>query len=873
MSIQQQHYVIDLALATERAQVGGKAWHLQRLLSMGMLVPNGFVIPCSAFAHFLTANRLTTQVNGYLAQAQKSSGSEVRAEYETLCAAILAAPLPTEVAEAVTYQADRLLASSPHGLVVRSSAPHEDAANASFAGVYSSYLGIRTHEALWEAIRRGWCAAWSPGALAYAQRMGITLSPAGMAMIVQPLLMADSAGVALTADPLTGNPWQIVINATFGLAQNLVSGSAPADRFVATWDTGEIVEQKIVEKTTMLQVSEQGVETKPVPLALQKQPTLSDVEAHKVAQVALELDRALNCRVELEWVMAQGKLYVVQVRPLTALPPFFPHELSEEETKLTWTPSDPIWLRTPNADERLVAPFFRDRSALELWLRYSPGGSFPQQTGHERDFNGYRYQTAWHWEATPYTVEETIAWLQTHEAEMRTLWLAQQATMQESCLRADETLRNARCAADLIPVLLEVRAAEIDFMAATWGAPQWMIFTCEWLLKEFLQVVAPNFAVGRLLQGLPCLSQTRTEQAQALGRAIVEPTVRSAFIEQPLDQVLPYLVQKHPDSQFLQEYELFCWQFGMAPPTWPAAWSENHNEAQLLLVIKKSLLGEGQEARTLLAQGAIERKNAEAELSALIEQVDLALLSRFDELLAWAHFWTPQLDNRGWLAGYIYVRLRALMRQTGEMLVDEGVLDSSTDLMLLTPDALAQIATATSPAEQRHCYLQCKRDYERNRRLTPPMFLGQPPEEGVGTQVQVQESEQAQASTSLSETATLPESRSARVLQGDGLAPGRVVGVARKSQDLNDALFLDSLTQADILIYPGYRTWPDWLSLFMVVQGVVTVQGVQLHHAAQIARECGVPYVDLPQELWESIPDGARLVVDGTAGIVIVLAD
>jgi phosphoenolpyruvate-protein kinase (PTS system EI component) len=49
------------------------------------------------------------------------------------------------------------------------------------------------------------------------------------------------------------------------------------------------------------------------------------------------------------------------------------------------------------------------------------------------------------------------------------------------------------------------------------------------------------------------------------------------------------------------------------------------------------------------------------------------------------------------------------------------------------------------------------------------------------------------------------------------------------------------------------------------------VQGVQLHHAAQIARECGVPYVDLPQELWESVPDGARLVVDGKEGIVMVL--
>jgi pyruvate,water dikinase len=99
-----------------------------------------------------------------------------------------------------------------------------------------------------------------------------------------------------------------------------------------------------------------------------------------------------------------------------------------------------------------------------------------------------------------------------------------------------------------------------------------------------------------------------------------------------------------------------------------------------------------------------------------------------------------------------------------------------------------------------------------------------------------------------------------------------VTGIARKSENLSDAAFLDSLTKEDILIYPGYRTWPDWLSLFMVVKGVVTVQGVQLHHAAQIARECGVPYVNLPQDGWESIADGVTITIDGVQGTVEVLA-
>jgi phosphohistidine swiveling domain-containing protein len=869
MSTDQQRstiYAVDLAFATDRTQVGGKALHLQRALSIGIQVPTGFVIPRCALTHVLAENALATQVSTYLTQSVALSGEKLRYQYETICAAILTAPVPAAIAQPVTSQVNELLATSPAGLVVRSSGIHEDSAIASFAGIYTSYLGITTHTALWEAIRRCWCATWSPGALAYARRMNINLQADGMALIVQLILAAESAGVIFTAEPLTGNPWRFVMNATFGLAQDLVSGTAPADRFVVAWDTREIVERQVAEKATMLHVTEQGVEASAVPSIKQNLPSLSEAQVSEVAQVALELDRAFDHRVDLEWVIVEGKVYVVQARPLTTLPTFFPHDLSEADASITWTPSDPVWYRTAKPGERLVAPFFRDRSALELWLRYSPGAFFPQQTGQERDFNGYRYQTAWHWEATSYSVEETIAWLQRHEADMQVRWLEQQAAMQGICQRATETLLAARRAADLIPSLLQVRAAESDFMAATWGAPQWMFFTCEWLLKELLKEIAPDFAIGRLMQGLPCLSQTHTEKAQQLGRAIVEPFVRTAFLKLPLDQVLPYLVQNYPDSRFLQDYELFCWQFGMCPPSWPVAWRGDDNQAQVLLVIKKSMLGEGQDARTVLEAGVIERAKAEAEVRALIEQYDVTLLPRFEQLLTWAHFWTPQLDNRGWLAGYIYVRLLDLMRRTGEMLVREGILDDSTDLYLLTPEDLTQIANTASVTEQRQLYQQCRHNYERNRRLNPPVLLGRPLEQLEETQPIRQAMDSAQVTTTT--LANVP----GRLLKGDGLAPGRITGIARKTKDLSDAAFLDSLTKEDILIYPGYSTWPDWLSLFMVVKGIVTVQGVQLHHAAQIARECGVPYINLPEHAWDSIPDNVPLALDGVQGTVMVLA-
>src|SRR5687768_7659376 len=101
---------IELAFATDRTQVGGKAFHLQRAISMGMRVPTGFVIPCSALMRFLTENALIAQVDNYLTQREERSGKELREQHEGLCAAIMNAPLPRDIEQDVTFQAEKILA-------------------------------------------------------------------------------------------------------------------------------------------------------------------------------------------------------------------------------------------------------------------------------------------------------------------------------------------------------------------------------------------------------------------------------------------------------------------------------------------------------------------------------------------------------------------------------------------------------------------------------------------------------------------------------------------------------------------------------------------------------------------------------------------
>ncbi len=160
---------------------------------------------------------------------------------------------------------------------------------------------IDTFDTLWAAIRQCWCSSWSPGGVDYARRMHIDLKPASMAIIVQEMVPAERSGVIFSVDPLTGNPWRFVLNATFGLAQDLVAGDSPADQFVLDWDAGKILERKIAEKQMMLLADKSGLETVNLPFGKRRVPSLTGQMIKQLWQLALRLDRAFDRRVDVEW--------------------------------------------------------------------------------------------------------------------------------------------------------------------------------------------------------------------------------------------------------------------------------------------------------------------------------------------------------------------------------------------------------------------------------------------------------------------------------------------------------------------------------------------------------------------------------------------
>jgi pyruvate,water dikinase len=873
-------YTIALPQAGDISQIGGKAANLARLVQSGIPVPEGFVIRNAALHLFLETNLLFPTLQAVQNDNNHLAWQKQIERFELLRETVTRLPIPKIVQEEVEPLFLELLKHSSTGIAVRSSGVYEDLEKASFGGIYESYLGVVGLDAFWQSVLHCWCSTWSPQAAAYAQRMEIALPLDGMAVLVQAMIPAEIAGVIFTADPITGNPWRFVLNSTFGLAQKLVDGSAPADRFVLAWDTAEILEKRIEKKTSQLVFQDMNLVEETLPDSRQKIASLSDEQTREIGQMALTIDRVFDRRMDVEWGIAGGRLYLLQARPLTALPPFFPHELSLEEAALTWKP----YLNrhgTMNRQERLVAPYYRERWLLQLWNYYlTPDDVFPHRIGLERDFNGYRYSTEWQWGGYPGPVDwqRIERWLDEHEPRLRRQWLSQLEHVHQANHWLDtevarlQSSPNSR-AVDWVRTALLYEREEYQMQAVVWYASQWMIFNCEGLLKWFFNEVMHaagilNLPAG-LLQGLSCYSVEITRAAQVLGRTVDEEEVRQAFAEQPLSQVIPFLQKYHVGCTFLQNLSNLCRTYGLERSAFQNRQNpEDQDTEGVLLTIKMSMFSQGMDAMLKLAESAARRQGVEALVRDWLSENQPEQLERFKKLLDWAQFWTPALDNRKWHYS-MAVRMKELYQRTKEALVGEGLIDEPDHFLLLLLEDWAGYVENPDAQSLRSLYAKRKHEYERNRRLEPLPFLGMPPK---------QKESQASINQEVSLDKEVPPQESQTVFRGEGIAQGKVRGIAYKI-DLSRENVLDDMGQlsnANILICVRdgfYAHWRrDWHALFMLVRGLVMVQGNQLHHATQIARECGVPFINLPVDVLASLPDDQLIEIDGQVGTLTILS-
>lgn len=263
--------------------LGGKAASLDRLGRMGFRIPPGFCLTTTAFRLQLDA------VAGTIADTAAASRMEGEPLQRTIA-------LPLAAAVARLCELTREAGTSDPRFAVRSSAIGEDGADASYAGLHETELGVAAHD-IDAAVRRCWASLWSGPAMAYRARRGLPLDGGAMGVVVQTLVPADAAIVAFTRHPVTGRADQLVITAVPGLGDAMVSGTVTPDTFVVDRDTRAVIDY--------------------VPGESPDGPAIGGPILDELIDLILQVEAGFGAAVDIEAAVSNGTWFLLQARPIT----------------------------------------------------------------------------------------------------------------------------------------------------------------------------------------------------------------------------------------------------------------------------------------------------------------------------------------------------------------------------------------------------------------------------------------------------------------------------------------------------------------------------------------------------------------------------
>jgi pyruvate,water dikinase len=281
---------LGAAGSDDPAAVGGKAASLSRLAA-GYPVPPGFALTARTLHHH--APELARGV------------------------------VPAELLEGIGAA---YAALGEPSVAVRSSAVDEDGDAHSFAGQHETFLNVRGLDAIAEALTHCFASAFTQRAIDYRVHVGLPVDHIGLAVLVQQLVPADVSAVAFSANPLTGSLDEVVVNACYGLGESVVGGTTTPDTFVVRKADGAILTRVVGEKHRMTVSTPTGTREIDTPALLRSSACVGDEAITEIATLATRLEQESGSPVDVECAIHDGRLYLLQSRPITTLPQPHPAE-------------------------------------------------------------------------------------------------------------------------------------------------------------------------------------------------------------------------------------------------------------------------------------------------------------------------------------------------------------------------------------------------------------------------------------------------------------------------------------------------------------------------------------------------------------------
>lgn len=819
---------------------GGKGANLARLLSMDLPVPPGFVVTTGAYREFVAANSLQNCARGEMSDR------------------ILAGSIAAPVREQVLAAYRRLVPSQAQKVAVRSSGTAEDLASASFAGQHDTYLNVSGEEALLEAVRACWASLWSPRAIEYRAHRGWddrTNSQLAIAVVVQVMVPAEWAGVLFTADPVSGRRDRIVLEAVRGLGEALVSGEATGIQYT-------------LDKKSLRPVESDGK----APRAFEVPRSIID----QLASLAVRVEEGFGSPQDIEWAYAGGHCYLLQARPLTALPP------TGESSETARSASTPLERQArnrfsrlqrqlaPNAIEHVPAAFYpfdfslffgplpvRVFAALRsLGLSVPPGSEMFAEI-----VDGVVQLAPPTIRPTPRTVLLPLKLLSVLGADWAD-WLTETtSTLVPRALSIDEADPRLHTEEELWGQIEELQCMLLDLSIRRF------IYFPHGLYATAVFGLLLRMATGKraaalqhdLLSDIPCVTTEANRELERLARkARSSDELRRLFSEASPAQLPLRLAGSEEVRALRAEVDAYLRRYGLRETVMPSAgFPALRDDPQIVYGLLKGLVmgGESEEdsaaGRTGLhgdasnaagARSAHEtrdgtravaaRRSLIASLSRGHFNVKRPLLSPLLRFLDRTRSFVAFREDSHFYLFLVFPVVRRLALEIGRRLAERQVLEQAEDIFLLRFEELrGQVAPADVPA------LVKKR--KEARRAVEGRYTVLPAE-------------------------LLEPTDSSGELRGIGVSPGQVVGPVRVITSERDFW---KLQKGDVLV--ARYTNPTWTPLFSVAGGVIVDAGGTASHAAIVAREYGIPGVMGTGNATTRLRDGQRVLVDGKRGLVV----
>lgn len=304
---------------------GGKGASLGEMTNAGIPVPPGFVLIAQAFDRFIEETILKEEIAARLAEVNPEDTNSVDHASNVIRDAIHDTTMPPDLTQEILAAFDTLGADY---VAVRSSATAEDSDVASWAGELETYLNT-TRDNVVERVKQCWSSLFTPRAIFYRHEKKLIDAHVSVAVVVQKMVQSDIAGVAFTVHPVTEDYNQMIIEATYGLGEALVSGQVTPDSYVVSKSDMSIIDihighqlRKLVRKQAGMQGQEEerGSSNHWIELGQEgERQKLTGKQVIAVASVCTHIEAHYGFPCDIEWAMQDGVIYITQSRPITTL--------------------------------------------------------------------------------------------------------------------------------------------------------------------------------------------------------------------------------------------------------------------------------------------------------------------------------------------------------------------------------------------------------------------------------------------------------------------------------------------------------------------------------------------------------------------------